>query len=59
MSKWKPWWEVALPKVNPFIYRYRGYILAVMALAMLLLPFALDVRPADPFGKGEQGDAYH
>ena len=39
-----------MPKASPFIYRYRGYILAVMALAMLLLPFALDARPADPFG---------
>lgn len=39
-----------MSKVSPFIYRYRGYILAVMALAMLLLPFALDARPADPFG---------
>lgn len=39
-----------MPKVSPFIYRYRGYILAVMALAMLLLPFALDARPADPLG---------
>ena len=40
-----------MSKVSPFIYRYRGYILAVMALAMLLVPFLLDVRPAaDPFG---------
>lgn len=40
-----------MSKVSPFIYRYRGYILAVMALALLLVPFLLDARPsADPFG---------
>lgn len=40
-----------MPKASQFIYRYRGYILAVLALALLLVPFLLDARPsADPFG---------